>query len=151
MTTAIQDLPANYNAQSSQDAFAIYEGERLVGTITRSGKNAAWSPIFHPQGEGAPISAYVEASWDLQETVSNLLRADLTNKVGLMAKYPLVRLTEKGVARVLNGAAGMVFPVDKFTVGVSGAVAHVRDYRYQGTVRDFQTWSIGAEGYEVMA
>lgn len=47
----------------------------------------------------------------------------------------------------------MTFPVDKFTIGVLGPVAHVRDYRFRPTefrAANYQIWSIGADGYEIV-
>jgi len=65
--------------------------------------------------------------------------------------FQLARITTRyGELRVLNGKIGMVFPVDKFTNGVAGPVAHVRDYRYPGDHRDYQIWSIAADSYELI-
>jgi hypothetical protein len=59
----------------------------------------------------------------------------------------MIRLTsDRGVDRVLDGALGMTFVVDRFTDGQAGKVAHVRDYRH----RPFQIWSIPADGYEIV-
>jgi hypothetical protein len=70
-------------------------------------------------------------------------------------RYPaflcVVKLTEAGRARVLDGVAGMTFIVDSFTHGQRGPVAHVRDYRYPGDHYPYQIWSIGVIGYEIIA
>lgn len=63
--------------------------------------------------------------------------------------HVVVRLTLAGCARVLNGHEGMTFPVHAWG-GADGATAHVRDHRYPDEGRDFQIWSIGREGYEVV-
>lgn len=61
----------------------------------------------------------------------------------------IVRINERGVARVLNGEVGMHFIVDHYTDRVSGGkVAHVRDYRFTKKHEGFQVWSIGDDGYE---
>jgi hypothetical protein len=65
----------------------------------------------------------------------------------------IARLTEKGTSRVLNGAAGMTFIVDEITEGVGcRRIAHVRDYRYanKDLGREFQIWSLGPEGYQLV-
>jgi hypothetical protein len=61
-----------------------------------------------------------------------------------------IKLTEKGLERVLNGSVGMTFVVDSFTDGVKGKVAHVRDYRIPQNGKAFQIWSISADGYELI-
>lgn len=63
----------------------------------------------------------------------------------------IAKLKREGLERVLDGRVGMTFPVDSFTPGVRGPVAHVRDYRYFGSHYPYQTWSIGADGYELLA
>lgn len=65
----------------------------------------------------------------------------------------IIKINKEGCNRVLNGQIGMTFPVDKFTVGVLGPVAHVRDYRFGPTelrAVNYQIWSIGADGYEIV-
>jgi hypothetical protein len=66
----------------------------------------------------------------------------------------MIKLTsDRGVARVLDGALGMTFVVESFTDGEAGKVAHVRDYRHAWTHhlgRAFQIWSIPADGYEIV-
>lgn len=67
----------------------------------------------------------------------------------------IARLTDKGCDRVLNGAPGMTFIVDKITENGLRRIAHVRDYRYPRTVNgehhaDYQIWSIGPEGYQLV-
>lgn len=64
----------------------------------------------------------------------------------------VIRLLSKGLDRVMDGQIGMTFIVDSFTdkVDNSGQVAHVRDYRYGRTIRDYQIWSIGPEGYKII-
>lgn len=66
----------------------------------------------------------------------------------------MVRLKEAGLKRVLNGRAGMTFVVDSFTETLDerGKVAHVRDYRGKDAAlgREFQIWSIGPDGYEMV-
>lgn len=57
----------------------------------------------------------------------------------------------EGIARVLSSEPGMTFLVDKFTNGVRGMVAHVRDYRFPSPTQAYQIWSIPAEGYEIVA
>lgn len=63
-----------------------------------------------------------------------------------------VRLTALGVSRVLDGAVGMEFPVDKFTVGSMGPVAHVKDTRRENRSlgRPFAIWSLGFDDYELV-
>lgn len=61
---------------------------------------------------------------------------------------PVVRLLESGVSRVLDSYVGMTFPVDKFTTGQSGLVAHVRDYRFG---QPYQIWSLGSDQYELIS
>lgn len=61
-----------------------------------------------------------------------------------------IRLTERGVARVLSGMAGMVFKVKCFTPGAVGDVAHVYDFRFVNG-NGPQVWSIAADGYDKMA
>ncbi len=64
----------------------------------------------------------------------------------------IARLNERGLNRVLNGRVGMTFIIDGFTSGVAGDVAHVRDYRFFGVLgRDYQIWSIPADGYEIIS
>lgn len=62
----------------------------------------------------------------------------------------IVRINKGGVSRVLAGAEGMVFEVDKFTVSGDnlGHCAHVRDYRYPGDNYPYQIWSLGRHDYE---
>lgn len=62
----------------------------------------------------------------------------------------VIRINERGAARVLNGTAGMTFVVERFSPGVAGEVAHVLDYRYprEDAVGGYQSWSIAADGYE---
>lgn len=64
----------------------------------------------------------------------------------------IARLLELGVARVLDGTAGMTFLVDTFTPGIAGPVAHVRDYRYRrdDVGKEFQIWSLAADQYELL-
>lgn len=63
----------------------------------------------------------------------------------------IARLTPAGVERVLDGAAGMTFIVDAITDGHGGRrIAYVRDYRFKGDYREFQIWSIGPEGYQLV-
>lgn len=62
----------------------------------------------------------------------------------------VVVLKKEGLARVLNGKEGMTFVVNRFTVGLRGPVAHVRDYRYPGDHFPWQVWSLGADEYEVV-
>jgi hypothetical protein len=59
-----------------------------------------------------------------------------------------VKLLAPGTDRVIRGEEGMIFPVDKFSDGVMGKVAHIRDYRFDGP-RSYQIWSIPADGYEL--
>lgn len=65
-----------------------------------------------------------------------------------------VRLTERGLSRVLNGVVGMEFEVDKFTDTGDGkvkdGVAHVRDYRYPQSDggNPWQIWSLGHGDWE---
>lgn len=64
----------------------------------------------------------------------------------------VIRINEKGVARVLNGQVGMTFIVDSWTNFSGYKVAHVRDYRYKDNNGDYQIWSIASHGFEeVMA
>lgn len=63
----------------------------------------------------------------------------------------IVKINEHGAGRVLRGEPGMTFVVDSFTVTGRGNIAHVRDYRFVTKGRDFQIWSIGPEGYEIVA
>jgi hypothetical protein len=64
----------------------------------------------------------------------------------------IVKLTERGLSRVLNGQVGMTFLVDSMTPGVAGVVLHVRDYRYprDDNGKPYQTWSITADDYEII-
>lgn len=68
-----------------------------------------------------------------------------------MNKFLVIKLTEKGLHRVLNGEVGMTFIVDCFTEALSekGQVAHVRDYRDPEN-REYVIWSIGPDGYEIV-
>jgi hypothetical protein len=59
-----------------------------------------------------------------------------------------IKLFGPGVHRVIRGEEGMIFPVDKFSNGLMGDVAHIRDYRFDGTL-GYVIWSIPADGYEV--
>jgi hypothetical protein len=63
-----------------------------------------------------------------------------------------VRVTKDGTDRVLSGWAGMVLRVKDFTPGLVGPVAHCIDLRYPRpeSPTGYQTWSIGADGYEVV-
>lgn len=65
---------------------------------------------------------------------------------------PIIRINERGAARVLNGTAGMTFVVERFSDGVAGEVAHVLDYRYprDDAAGGYQCWSIAADGYELL-
>lgn len=69
-------------------------------------------------------------------------------------RMTVVKLTEEGVQRVLQGRAGMTFLVDKFTPSSQAdgrEVAHVRDYRFsKDNVRGFQIWSLGPRDYTVV-
>jgi hypothetical protein len=62
----------------------------------------------------------------------------------------VARLTEKGLARVLEGKVGMTFIVDRFG-GVGDKVAMLRDYRYPGDHFPYQIWAVGEGGYEIMS
>lgn len=64
----------------------------------------------------------------------------------------VIKLLEKGLPRVLDGEVGMTFVVEATTKRIAGdgIVAHVRDYRYHNGQNDYQIWSIGPEGYEVV-
>lgn len=70
-------------------------------------------------------------------------------------KLTIVVLTEAAVRsyRIPRAERGMAFVVDKFSNGVNGMVAHVRDYRFSeretGGSSDYAIWSIGADLYEV--
>lgn len=59
-------------------------------------------------------------------------------------------LNKAGLRRVLNGQIGMTFVVDSFTTSISGQVAHVRDYRYNGAHYEYQIWSIASDGYHLL-
>lgn len=59
-----------------------------------------------------------------------------------------IKLLAAGIPRVIKGQEGMIFVVDKFTDGISGQIAHVRDYRYDGFY-GYAIWSIPADGYEI--
>jgi hypothetical protein len=61
----------------------------------------------------------------------------------------IIKLTADGVARVFEGKEGMTFVVHDTTPGVTGANAHVRDYRYPNAElgREYQIWTIGPTGY----
>lgn len=70
-----------------------------------------------------------------------------------MKMMHIAKLKQEGLARVLDGRVGMTFIVDKFTDGVAGKVAHVRDYRWPPETnmgRPFVIWSIAADGYELI-
>ena len=65
----------------------------------------------------------------------------------------VVRITEAGIDRVLNGQLGMTFPVDSYTKRLNSEelIAHVRDYRHaESPLRPFQIWSIPPGGYKVI-
>lgn len=59
----------------------------------------------------------------------------------------------RGLSRVLEGWQGMMLQAMTFTPGLAGPVAHCLDRRYPspGSVHGYQTWSIPADGYEVVA
>lgn len=61
-----------------------------------------------------------------------------------------VLFNNEGRGRVLGWNEKLILPVDKFTNGVRGPVAHCRDYRYPETHFPYQIWSIGADGYEIV-
>jgi hypothetical protein len=67
-----------------------------------------------------------------------------------MTTVNVIRLLEGGVSRVLNGMVGLTFLVESFTEGVSGPVAHVRDYRYRSEPSTYQIWSLAADQYELL-
>jgi len=67
----------------------------------------------------------------------------------MSSPYIVVQLTVHGTDRVLESKAGMTFIVDSFG-GVSGKVAHVRDYRYPNKFKPYQIWSIQPDGYEII-
>ncbi len=74
-------------------------------------------------------------------------------KPELSKRFALVRITTNaGAARVLNGKIGQTFVVDKFTerFKTNELIAAVRDYRYPGTHREFQIWSIAPGDYEII-
>lgn len=64
----------------------------------------------------------------------------------------IARLTKDGLDRVLNGVEGMTFIVDEITSYNGRRTAHVRDYRFKNEIlgREFQIWSIGPEGYQLV-
>lgn len=66
-----------------------------------------------------------------------------------MSKAEFIRLTQAGVSRVLDGRAGMVFPVLEW-VGVDSRCAQAIDFRYprNDSAYPFQTWTIGPDGFE---
>jgi hypothetical protein len=79
---------------------------------------------------------------------------------GLIVPFPVVvMVTERGVARVLQGAPRMTFLVEAFTRSgglpepgrLNYYVAHVRDYRYVSPGRAWQIWSLGPDDYEVVS
>lgn len=59
----------------------------------------------------------------------------------------IVKLTEQGTRRVLDGRAGMLFAVDSIG-GVGNLCRHVRDYSRPSPGRDFQIWTLGAGDWE---
>lgn len=63
----------------------------------------------------------------------------------------LIRINERGAARVLSGKAGMMFVVENW-VGVNDRCAAVLDYRYPdpAAVGGFQCWTIEPEGFEIV-
>lgn len=62
-----------------------------------------------------------------------------------------VRVTARGVHRVLNGWAGLVLRVDSLTEGLEGRViVHAQDLRYPNEHRPWQVWSLGPEEYEFL-
>jgi hypothetical protein len=61
----------------------------------------------------------------------------------------IIRINDKGAARVLGGKAGMTFEVVKVTDGTFGKLAHVRDLRYS-VESGYQSWSIARDGYDVV-
>lgn len=68
--------------------------------------------------------------------------------------FQVVKLTEAGLSRVLNGFVGMTFIVNRFSdsaIDGPGKVAHVRDYRYrQSPTLEYQIWSLAMRDYELV-
>lgn len=70
---------------------------------------------------------------------------------GMKPVGQLIRLNQRGVARVLEGKPGMMFIVENW-VGVNNRCAVVLDYRYPraDAVGGFQCWTIEPEGFEIV-
>lgn len=71
----------------------------------------------------------------------------------------IVKLTQAGVSRVLSGAEGMTFMVDKVTqrygtTEPENRIMHVRDYRYSNEAkalgRPWQIWTLAPGDYEII-
>lgn len=73
-------------------------------------------------------------------------------RIAAMPTTVVVRPTRMGLRKILDGQEGMVFMVDKFTNGLLGPVAHVRDYRSgQDSHKGFTIWSLPYDEYEVVS
>jgi hypothetical protein len=146
---------ATYHAGSlADDTLSVYQDGRLVGSVKRD-RDSAWFGSFFPTGDRAPSSIQIKSRLTLTEVLFELISDDHDDKIGAMPKMTVARLTKAGATCVLDGEkafeAGMLFVVDNFTSGLMGPVAHLRDYRYgKDNHKGFQTWSVGADGYEVV-
>lgn len=70
-----------------------------------------------------------------------------------ITELKVVKLTQRGLVRVLDSRVGMTFIVDAFTQRADfidgGLVYHVRDYRYESDAWGaFCIWSLAPGDYE---
>lgn len=62
----------------------------------------------------------------------------------------VAKLTENGISRMIDGAAGMTFVVDSFSDTTGGKNAHVRDYRRPTAYKSYQIWTLSPDQYELV-
>jgi hypothetical protein len=127
--------------------------DKLHGTILGDGRDTP-GRIARVKSAGFPRPALFckVKSWSAEGTSRerNVQASAGGNK---MIDQEVVVLTDAGARhRVLSGAKGMTFIVDRRTRDASNnlTVAHVRDYRYPGDSRPYQIWTLSKQDYEVI-